>query len=236
MGDKMEIKINDKVSRWTILERLSKNGRVYYRCKCECGTIKDVRADHLKSGKSRSCGCLQKETVSKILTIDLTGQKFGDWTVIGPGERPTSNSQKGMFWLCQCKCGTIKSVSSHTLRNGKSQSCGCVKSRGEERISQILADNNVTFGKQFCFKDCISAGGASCFFDFIIYRQDGTFMMLEYQGRQHYEETDWNWKSPKENDNIKRKYCAKKGIKLVEIPYYDFDKIDWNYLKEKCKL
>ena len=27
-------------------------------CKCECGTIHTVRTDHLKSGRTRSCGCL----------------------------------------------------------------------------------------------------------------------------------------------------------------------------------
>ena len=73
MGDKMEIKIGNKLFRWTVLERISKNGRVYYRCQCDCGTIKDVRADHLKAGKSKSCGCLQKEIVAQVNSIDLTG-------------------------------------------------------------------------------------------------------------------------------------------------------------------
>ena len=236
MGEEMKIEIGDKIGRWEVLERLSKNGRVYYHCICECGTIKDVRADHLRAGKTQSCGCLQKEKVSQALTIDLTGQQFGDWTVIGPGERPESNSQKGAFWLCQCKCGTIKSVSSHTLRNGTSQSCGCVKPRGEEKISQILQENKITFGKQFCFSDCISVNGANCFFDFIVYRQDGTFFMIEYQGKQHYEDDNWNWESPKENDKIKREYCLSKNIELLEIPYWDFERLDWKYLKEKCKL
>ena len=27
-----------------------------------------------------------------------------------------------------------------------------------------------------------------------------------------------------------------KNIELVEIPYWDFEKLDWNYIKEKCKL
>lgn len=236
MGDKMEIKIGSKLFRWTILERISKNGRVYYRCQCDCGTIKDVRADHLKAGKSKSCGCLQKEIVAQVNSIDLTGQQFGEWAVLGPGERPESNNQKGSFWLCRCKCGTTKSISSHNLRNGRSQSCGCIKSRGKEKISRILEENNITFGKQFCFSSLISSRGASCFFDFIVYRQDGSFVMIEYQGRQHYEDSKWNWESPKENDEIKRQYCIKNNIDLVEIPYWDFEKIDWEYIKEKCKL
>jgi hypothetical protein len=30
--------------------------------------------------------------------LDLTGQKFGRWTVLGPGDTPR-------FWNCQCDCG-----------------------------------------------------------------------------------------------------------------------------------
>ena len=45
--------IGDKINRWTLLEKINKSGRVYYKCQCECGTIKEVRADHLKSGNSK---------------------------------------------------------------------------------------------------------------------------------------------------------------------------------------
>lgn len=33
----------------------------YFYCMCECGRLKSVRSDSLKSGKIRSCGCLKKE-------------------------------------------------------------------------------------------------------------------------------------------------------------------------------
>lgn len=39
--------------------------RVFLRCKCECGNDVVIRADHMTSGASRSCGCLQKEAASK---------------------------------------------------------------------------------------------------------------------------------------------------------------------------
>ena len=231
----MTIEIGQKIERWTVLEKLSKNGRIYYRCQCECGTIKEVRSDHLKAGKSRSCGCLQKEVVSNNYD-DLTNCQFGDWTVIEKTDRPTTSNQRGTYWLCRCRCGAEKIVSGHTLKNGTSQSCGCVKSRGENKIAKILTENNITFGKQFNIKDCKSKRNSYCYFDFIVYREDNSYVLIEYNGKQHYTDDNWNWESPKENDQIKKQYCKDNDIELIIIPYWDYEKIDWNYLKERCKL
>ena len=48
--------------------------------------------------------------------IDITNQKFGEWTVIKHVEK--SN------WLCRCSCGKEKVVSGYSLKSGKSTSCG----------------------------------------------------------------------------------------------------------------
>ena len=50
-------------------------------------------------------------------TIDLTGQRFGSWTVLEP--------RAGYKWLCFCDCGTEREVLSKSLKNGRSTSCGC---------------------------------------------------------------------------------------------------------------
>lgn len=55
--------------------------------------------------------------------INLIGQKFGHWTVL---ERDLS--KKGTaYWICQCQCGTIRSVCGSSLRDGRSTSCGCYR-------------------------------------------------------------------------------------------------------------
>ena len=53
--------------------------------------------------------------------MDLTGKRFGRWTVIDKSERKHDR----VYWNCVCDCGTRKSVSSKNLVNGRSQSCGC---------------------------------------------------------------------------------------------------------------
>ena len=35
------------------------------KCKCDCGVIKDFSYSHVKTGKSKSCGCLQKKMISE---------------------------------------------------------------------------------------------------------------------------------------------------------------------------
>ena len=44
------------------------------------------------------------------------------------------------------------------------------------------------------------------------------------------------WNSPQEHDKIKREYCKKNNILLIEISYKDLEKINWDYLKERCNL
>lgn len=37
-------------------------------CRCSCGKVVDVRADHLRSGRMKSCGCLRREISSQVHT------------------------------------------------------------------------------------------------------------------------------------------------------------------------
>lgn len=66
--------------------------------------------------------------------VDLTGQVFGRWTVLGPA---------GMIrdlraWLCRCSCpaATVRRVAATNLRHGRSLSCGCLKDE-RQRLSQL---------------------------------------------------------------------------------------------------
>lgn len=53
---KKELPIGTKVGEWKILEHIPKNGRVYMKCECSCGKIKQVYAPSLFKGISMSCG------------------------------------------------------------------------------------------------------------------------------------------------------------------------------------
>lgn len=116
-----------RVGRLTVLHqterKLKPNGRVErikWVCRCECGNDIEVRATHLSSGAITSCGCLRRETTSKRVSIDLVGQSFGEWIVLGRadcGDRPG--------WRCRCSCGHEENVITSNLTRGLSKSCGC---------------------------------------------------------------------------------------------------------------
>lgn len=70
---------------------------------------------------------------------DLTGERFGRWTV----ERRAANVGKRNLpaWWCRCECGTVRKVLSQTLRRGNSNSCGCLRAeKGRRHLSRWQQD------------------------------------------------------------------------------------------------
>lgn len=55
---------------------------------------------------------------------DITGQRFGKWQVI---EYTGKVKFSSAVWLCKCDCGTVREVTSASLRRGDTKSCGCGK-------------------------------------------------------------------------------------------------------------
>lgn len=72
---------------------------------------------------------------------DLTGQKFGRWTVV---ERNGSDMHHRALWKCQCECGNIGTVDSLCLTRGNSKSCGCLND--EVRHMKGVRANRTTHG------------------------------------------------------------------------------------------
>lgn len=57
--------------------------------------------------------------------IDISGQRFGRWVVLRRAKAPRGTNA---YWLCGCECGAERVVLGLLLRNGESQSCGCLRS------------------------------------------------------------------------------------------------------------
>ena len=62
-----------KVGRWKVLRYV---GKSKWRCKCKCGTIRDVEGSTLRGRKTKSCGCLKIEkTIARSTTHGLRRTK-----------------------------------------------------------------------------------------------------------------------------------------------------------------
>lgn len=105
-----------------------------WHCICDCGNECDVRASDLKSGNTRSCGCLQQEVRGKPTFQDLIGQRFGKLLVISrlPNHKTPSGQTKTM-WRCRCECGNECDVYAEQLKNGKT-SCGCERAKAKPSV------------------------------------------------------------------------------------------------------
>ncbi len=57
---------------------------------------------------------------------DLTGKRFGAWTVSGLSRIKDDKYDK---WNCVCDCGITREADGNNLRNGRSTSCGCRRRR-----------------------------------------------------------------------------------------------------------
>ena len=223
-----------KFGRWTVMnitDKRTKNRTIIWHCKCECGNEKDVDGYTLKSGQSKSCGCLNRELAAercRATRIDLTGQRFGKLVALFP---IYSENGEHTLWHCQCDCGNTCDIDIGNLRSGKSQSCGCTNSKNEEKIIKLLTENNIPFKYQI---DYLDLPGKK--FDFHIGTNLEKGYIIEYDGQQHFFYTGTGWDTQEHyerthaNDLRKNLYCFRNNIPIIRIPY------DADYTIDDLKL
>jgi hypothetical protein len=72
--------------------------------------------------------------------IDITGKKYGRLTALSFAG---VDSGKRTKWYCRCECGNTIIVDGWKMRNGHTQSCGCLQA---ERTAQANKRNNTKHG------------------------------------------------------------------------------------------
>lgn len=228
--------------RWKVIERAEapkniKNKNPYWLCECSCDkhTKKIVSGKSLRDGRSKSCGCLQREIVKEINFTNLTGKRFGNLTVMYQDEPPKTNKNKdATFWRCKCDCGNEVTVITANLNNGHTTSCGCINSKGELKIIKLLSDNNITFiHDKGVFQDCKLSTGGTARFDFYV----NDSYVIEYDSEIHYKSSKNGWYTEerlnitKQRDREKNEYCWAHNIPIIRIPYWIYDTLSIDDLK-----
>lgn len=130
----------------TVIERNTEkdsSGQATWVCQCSCGKKAIVRGFDLRSGKSKSCGCLSNKIILGRKPIDISNQRFGRLIALYPTDKRSGNS---IVWHCKCDCGNECDISSQSLRSGLTQSCGCLnKERASETHKKDIS--NQRFGR-----------------------------------------------------------------------------------------
>lgn len=141
------------------------------------------------------------------MSVVITCKKHGDFVQVANRH------------LCGCGCPT------------------CKKSHGEERIRVYLEENGIKFIPQYkILNETIICKNKYIYIDFFI--QDKN-IIIEFQGEQHYKPTGFvnnkeRFKNQQYRDYAVKVFCKNHEIKLIEIPYWDFDNIE-KILKRKLK-
>lgn len=215
---------NQKFGRLTVIgnPKIGTRGTIW-SCLCDCGKIVDVCSADLVHQNTKSCGCIKAELHSTM--NDLTNQRFGKLVAVKT-EKIQKDGQR--VWLCKCDCGSFTEVSAGSLRTNKTSSCGCINSKGNMYIKQLLLDKKVLFKSEFTFANFLTENGYRYRFDFALFNlQNELIALIEYQGNIHfiYRKNGWNTKESFEKriiaDEKKKNYCKNNNIKLFYITYLD---------------
>lgn len=101
----------------------SKNKRVFWKFKCRCGKIIIARLTAVKTGNTKSCGCLLKENIFKKRSTDITGKTYGRLVAVEYAHKV----HKSLFWKFKCICGNEKIINKGAVIRGDIKSCGCLQ-------------------------------------------------------------------------------------------------------------
>lgn len=126
MGRKRLDLIGQKFNKLTVISLAYIKKGTYWNCKCDCGNETIVSSSHLKSGAIKGCGCQLK--------LDITGQRFGRLKAMEFDHQMGNRAH----WRCLCDCGKETIIYLGNLRNGHTQSCGCLR---KEILSELLKNN-----------------------------------------------------------------------------------------------
>lgn len=113
-------------------------------------------------------------------------------------------------------------------------------SRGEIKIHEILKHNDINFKEEYEFPSLKSLTGTPLRFDFAVFDDCGDLdFLIEFQGKQHYEPVSKfggarGFFQQQYNDKRKRRFCTMNGIKLIEIPYWEENLINYDYIYKKA--
>ena len=194
----------------------------------KCGYEYEVAPySFLRGNRCPKCGIKNMtKTAEQFLqeVFDLVGNEYTDL------DEYKNNHTK--IKVRHNKCGYEYYVTPNAfLQGNRCPKCKNKMSKGEKRIINYLIKRKISFNYEHKFYNLKYINPLR--FDF--YLPDYN-LCIEYDGIQHFTPFDFSSKCPerknqnlkelKRKDKLKNDYCKSKGIKMLRIPYTEFDNIN----------
>lgn len=231
-----------KFGDWEVIERdynpASAQHSTFWFCKCNiCGNIYSVSRDSLTRGQSSCCNHCKGEKIrdkaeQRGLNVWRKGDRFGLLEIVDSAGIRNNHS----FVECKCDCGNFIKVRVEHLKgrpgHGRTISCGCAsQSSGEIKITKLLEEADIEFEVQYRIKNFNLCSP----FDFAIFKDQKLLGLIEYDGEQHFKSVEFfggeeNFKLQQERDEKKNKWCEENNVRLIRIPYTEYDNLTIGYL------
>jgi len=214
----------------------------------------------ISSRTSSNCGCpycaglLPSEDYNLLV---INPKLCEEWDYNKNKKKPeefTPNSGEHVWWKCSNLECNHKWKTSIGQRNGSKTGCPeCSKSKGEKKINEILIYNNwlkisqEDFDKlldkdkynknyyipQMKYNSLVGINNGLLSYDFYLPKYN---LLMEYQGEFHdgtaHQQTEEDFETQQEHDKRKKEYSINNNINLLEIWYWNFDRIEEILIKE----
>lgn len=121
--------------------------KTMWECVCDCGGSCTIVANYLRTGSTKSCGCLQKSGVNKL---NITGEVYGQLTAISNTGKQNANGC--YIWNFKCSCGNLleREIGNLRSRRHHARCDDCNSKATSERVSTHRTPKNDKVYKSWC--------------------------------------------------------------------------------------
>jgi hypothetical protein len=115
----IQVKKGTRFSRLKVLKTFIEQNLTACYCQCVCGNTLTVLYRNLRTGDTKSCGCLRMRPIKP-------GTRFSRLKVLKSSLATCKDGHKRTTCHCLCDCGNTITVFGSHLRNKTTRSCGCL--------------------------------------------------------------------------------------------------------------
>jgi len=244
IADHKRLKLNEMIeyinnnSNYTFVSIDNKNNitsKSIITLKCDKGHEYKTEWNNFQQGK-RCPYCLGKYKTTSDFYNEVNIITNGEYTLVGEYIDSSTYTK-----IIHNICGHIWDITPNNFLNGH-RCPKCKLSKGECLVKGFLENNFIQYIFQYKFIECKNK--FSLPFDFAVINNDKLLCLIEYDGKQHFEPVNFggisdieaykNYLNTVYNDNIKNLYCKSNNIKLIRIPYWEFNNIE-NILEKELR-